>query len=117
MRYLVHEKNGIKVAELCDPSVVVKNAQEFIELFVHLQIEKVALYKRNLIDGFLDLRTGIAGEFLQNLDKCRMYLGIIGDFYKIRSKSLIEFIQDCNIGNTVIFKSNIEEVVEIFTAV
>ena len=67
------------------------------------------IYKESLNDDFFDLKTGFAGEVLQKFSNYKMKLAIIGDFSLYRSRSLNDFINESNRGNTIFFVSSLEE--------
>lgn len=67
------------------------------------------IYKECLDESFFDLKTGFAGEVLQKFSNYRFKLAIVGDFSCYTSKSLRDFIYECNNGNLVFFKNNVED--------
>lgn len=67
--------------------------------------------KDNLDASFFNLRTGFAGEMLQKFSNYGMRIAIIGDFSAYTSKSLQDFIYECNKGNQVFFKGSREEAI------
>ncbi|MDO4771844.1 DUF4180 domain-containing protein, partial [Porphyromonas sp.] len=52
---------------------------------------------------FFDLKTKIAGDILQKFSQYQMPLVIVGDFSKYKSKSLNDFIFECNKGKQINF--------------
>jgi hypothetical protein len=52
---------------------------------------------------FFQLRTGLAGEILQKFTNYRFVVAIVGDFDVYDSKSLRDFIYECNQGKQVFF--------------
>lgn len=77
--------------------------------------ERMIINKESLPDGFFTLSTGIAGEILQKFSNYRMKLAIVGDFNSLKSKSLADFIYECNKGSLVFFKSTLDEAIEALT--
>jgi hypothetical protein len=69
----------------------------------------VILRAQDIADGFFDLSTGLAGEILQKYTNYRMRVAIVGDFSKYPSKTLPDFIRECNRGDGVFFVSTQEE--------
>ena len=66
------------------------------------------IYKESLDESFFDLKTGIAGEILQKFSNYIFKLGVIGDFSQYTSKSLKDFIYECNKGNLIYFKNDLD---------
>ncbi|MEI6579791.1 MAG: DUF4180 domain-containing protein, partial [Eubacteriales bacterium] len=58
----------------------------------------IIIYKESLGDRFFDLKTGYAGEILQKFSNYKMKLAVIGDLSVYNSKSLRDFIYECNNG-------------------
>jgi hypothetical protein len=69
----------------------------------------IVLYKECLDESFFDLKTGFAGEILQKFSNYRLKLAIVGDFSHYTSKSLNDFIYECNKGNLIYFKNGLED--------
>ena len=69
----------------------------------------IVLYKECIDESFFDLKTGFAGEVLQKFANYRLKLAIVGDFSHYTSKSLKDFIYECNKGNLVYFKNELED--------
>lgn len=69
----------------------------------------IVLYKECIDESFFDLKTGFAGEMLQKFSNYRLKLAIVGDFSHYTSKSLKDFIYECNKGNLVYFKNELED--------
>ncbi|MBK7711477.1 MAG: DUF4180 domain-containing protein [Bacteroidales bacterium] len=69
----------------------------------YLDAGKMIIYEYQIDPSFFDLKTGLAGEILQKFSNYRMQLAIIGDFSKYRSKSLQDFVRECNKGNRIFF--------------
>jgi hypothetical protein len=65
--------------------------------------------KECLPESFFDLKTGFAGEVLQKFSNYRMKIAVIGDFSSYSSKSLKDFMYECNKGSLVFFKKSEEE--------
>ncbi len=75
--------------------------------------DMMTIRKELLPDGFFSLKTGLAGEILQKFSNYSMRLAIVGDFSNIGSKSLADFIYECNKGKQVFFKNTEEEAIEV----
>ncbi|WP_246213132.1 DUF4180 domain-containing protein [Aminipila butyrica] len=66
------------------------------------------IFHDSLDEHFFDLRTGFAGEVLQKFSNYNFKMAIVGDFSIYTSKSLQDFIYECNNGRLIFFKNNIE---------
>lgn len=64
-----------------------------------------------LDDAFFELKTGIAGEALQKLVNYGMKFAVVGDVSAqvAASKSLHDFVVECNRGRDVFFVSDMAE--------
>ncbi len=108
-------KNGFTIAVL-DKTVKIKSVQDTLDLMADVciggQCTGMILYSESLEKAFFDLKTGFAGEILQKFSNYYFQLAIIGDFSVDKSKSLKDFIYECNQGRLVFFKSSLEAAVE-----
>ncbi len=68
----------------------------------------IIIKKEDICPDFFDLKTGIAGEILQKFANYSFKIAIIGDFSSIISKSLKDFIFECNSGNYIFFQDSLE---------
>ena len=102
-----------KVICVIDKSEKIATAQDALDLMASAQYNHdcagLIVFKESLGDSFFDLKTGVAGEILQKFSNYRMKLAIVGDFSVYDSKSLRDFIFECNKGDCVYFVSSVEE--------
>lgn len=75
-------------------------------------VERLAVHKHCFKEEFFDLKTGLLGEILQKFANYRCKLAIMGDFSTYASKSLRDFIYECNSGKDIFFVENIESAKE-----
>ena len=73
------------------------------ELWFNNRCTGMIVAKESFDEAFFDLRTGLAGEILQKFSNYRMKLAIVGDFSGYASKSLRDFMVECNRGGLVFF--------------
>ena len=73
------------------------------------------IYKESLGDKFFDLKTRFAGKILQKFSNYNMSLIIVGDLSEYKSKSLKDFIRECNRGNRIFFLPTVEDGIEKFS--
>ncbi len=108
------ELKDIKAAELSKEDRM-DSVQDALDLMVTAMYEgcsALMVPKEALPETFFQLRTGFAGEVLQKFSNYKMKLAIIGDFGGYQSKSLKDFIYECNKGKQVFFKATREEAIE-----
>jgi hypothetical protein len=73
----------------------------------------VVVLKNDVDESFFDLKTRIAGEILQKFANYNMRIVIAGDLSGYISKSLRDFVYECNKGKTVNFTATVDEAIEI----
>jgi hypothetical protein len=104
--------NGSRAAE-ADINVIIRNSQDMLDLMVSARYEcgcdTILLRKENLDEGFIDLKTGLAGEILQKISNYGFKLAVIGDFGRYKSKSLRDFLYESNKAGRVMFVSDLKE--------
>lgn len=106
MNIEVHTINGIKVAEVLSDQMVIRDAEDGMELLGNLyyqDFDKIIVHARNITPDFFDLKTGIAGEVLQKFSNYRVRLAIVGDFSGYESGSLNDFMFESNRHGQVSF--------------
>ena len=76
------------------------------------RVAAVAVHVNRLPGGFLDLSTGVAGEYLQKMVTYQVVVAIVGDISDrtARSKSLAAFVRESNRGRHVWFVDSLDEV-------
>jgi hypothetical protein len=111
----VIQRNGTNIA-LIDRDTRIVTAQDLLDLFMtaHYEYgsERLIVYKESLCAAFFDLKTGVAGELLQKCSNYRIKIAVVGDFSEYTSKSLRDFMYECNKGGLVFFKSDTESAIE-----
>lgn len=106
MRIETHRIGQAKVAEIQAEGLVLTSVEDGLSLLGDLcyqGFDKIILYEENIAPEFFDLKTKLAGEVLQKFVQYRMPLAVVGDFSKYASKSLRDFIYECNQGRQVNF--------------
>lgn len=104
--------DNLKVAEIIADDLVLKNTEDGLQLLGDLYYQgydKILIHAKNIIPEFFDLKNGIAGEVLQKFAQYGMPLTIIGDFSKLTSKSVQDFIYESNKGRHVNFVSSVAD--------
>lgn len=106
MRIETHRIGQAKVAEIQAEGLVLTSVEDGLSLLGDLYyqgFDKIILHEENIVSEFFDLKTKLAGEVLQKFVQYRMPLAVVGDFSKCTSKSLRDFIYECNQGRQVNF--------------
>ena len=115
-RHIVHQSNGKDIVALRESGVVIRNAQEFLDIIMNLPSDRVIIYKENIQEEFFDLRSGLAGEILQKAVNHSRQLGIVGDLSKYPSRSLKAFVYESNKSDNVIFTDTLDEALQRLSA-
>ncbi|MDF2656254.1 MAG: hypothetical protein K0R19_2728 [Bacillota bacterium] len=99
--------NGVKIAVANSSDIIISDVTSAIDFIATVSYETgcaaVILNKEAVSEEFFDLSTKIAGEILQKFVLYRMKLAVVGDFSVYSSKSLKDFIYECNKGNDLFF--------------
>jgi hypothetical protein len=111
-------QNTMNIA-VADKTMLITKTQDILDIMATAhyvdQCSAIILFRESLPETFFDLKTGFAGEVLQKFSNYRTKLAIIGDFSSYTSKSLKDFIYECNSGNLVFFKADIESAIAALT--
>jgi hypothetical protein len=105
---------GNGIVEIISGDVLISEASDVFGLLSSSDCSAVIIRKENIIDGFYDLSTGIAGETLQKVSNYRKRMAIVGDFQTIKSRAFKDFIYESNRWKQIVFVSTTEEALELF---
>lgn len=107
MKIILDQKGASKVAIVESPDILIRDVQDSLDLMASVQYShdcyKIMIRKSNLTEDFFELKTRLAGEILQKYVNYQVKLAIVGDFDVYDSKSLKDFIYECNNGKQVFF--------------
>jgi hypothetical protein len=107
MNITIDQKSDSKVAIVESSEILIHNVQDALDLMAFVNYDykcyKIMMYQSSLTEEFFDLRTRLAGEILQKYVNYNVKLAIVGNFDGYNSKSLKDFIYECNKGNQVFF--------------
>lgn len=115
MDFNFHQTTRGQVAELKSDRIVIGSPDDTLDLMAeagYSGAKGIIAYEHQITSDFFDLKTRLAGEILQKFSNYRMQLAIIGDFSKYRSKSLRDFIGECNRGNRIFFTDSLKDALE-----
>jgi hypothetical protein len=97
-RVLVLEEDGALLGSEDD-------ARDLIQQTFGTSIDTVAVPTARLDPGFFELRTGVAGEFVQKLAQYRLRLAVVGDVTEqvAASDAFRDWVREVNRGQDVWF--------------
>ncbi|MFS0872619.1 DUF4180 domain-containing protein [Paenibacillus xylanilyticus] len=117
MKITVDQQGTSKVAIIESDDMIINNVQDALDLMASVNYSneayKLIIDKSNIVEAFFDLKTKLAGDILQKYVNYQVKLAIIGDFDGYDSKSLKDFIYECNNGKHVFFLKTKEEALQI----
>jgi hypothetical protein len=113
------EKNGCGVAVL-DSTERIRGVQDFLDRMADANFRGcvgMVVFPESLGGDFFDLRTRYAGEILQKCSNYCFRFAVVGDFSRRESKSLRDFIYECNQRKEsfVFFPRDLESALERMT--
>lgn len=107
MEIEIDQKGNSKVAIIESTEIVISDVQGALDLMATVNYtdgcHKLLIHKANITEEFFDLKTKLAGEILQKYTNYQVKIAIVGDFDGYESKSLKDFIYECNKGKQVFF--------------
>lgn len=116
MNITVDQRGNSKVAIVESSDIIIQDVQDAMDLMASIQYNhecsKILINKSNITEEFFELKTRLAGEILQKYVNYGVKLAIVGDFDAYDSKSLKDFIYECNNGKQVFFLSNQEDAIQ-----
>ncbi|MGE6230892.1 DUF4180 domain-containing protein [Paenibacillus chitinolyticus] len=116
MNITVDQRPHSKVAVVSSEDVVISGVNDALDLMADIrynhECDKVLLRKEQLTEDFFELKTKLAGDILQKYINYQFKIAIVGDFSRYNSKSLNDFIYECNQGNNVFFKGTEAEALD-----
>lgn len=113
------EIDSTGIAEVIADDIVIKNLEDGIDLVGNAYYQgygKIIICKDNITPDFFDLKTKLAGEILQKFSNYRVRLVILGDFSKVESNSLKDFIRESNKGRLINFLASKDEAISRLSA-
>ncbi|OQR56669.1 DUF4180 domain-containing protein [Bacillus sp. CDB3] len=108
--------SGINIAVIRNDTVVISDVQSTLDLMATVQYEvdskRIVINKSLISESFFDLKTRLAGDILQKFINYSVKIAIVGDFSMYTSKSLQDFIYECNKGNDIFFLATEQQAIE-----
>ncbi|MGW6149962.1 DUF4180 domain-containing protein [Bacillus mycoides] len=107
---------GINIAVVRNDTVLISGVQSALDLMATVQYEadskRIAINKSLISESFFDLKTRLAGDILQKFINYSVKIAIVGDFFMYTSKSLKDFIYECNKGKDIFFLATEQQAIE-----
>ena len=104
------------VAAVSSDNMVITDVDSALDLLMSAKYEAGTKYivvdKKNIIEDFFILSSGLAGEILQKFINYGGKIAIYGDFSHYTSKPLKDFIFESNKGKDVFFVATKEEAIQ-----
>ncbi|XID95557.1 DUF4180 domain-containing protein [Paenibacillaceae bacterium WGS1546] len=108
--------NGQKIAVVSGSEVVIEDVQSALDLMAAVQYEtgcdRIVIPISMIVESFFDLKTRLAGDILQKFINYGVKAAFVGDFSAYPSRSLRDFINECNNGNDFFFLPAEREAIE-----
>jgi len=108
--------DGIKIAHVTSDELLIGSTQDAVDLMGDCWYNGaigIIMNEENIVAGFFDLKTGIAGEILQKFSNYNVRLAIVGDFNKYKSKSIWDFIFESNKHRHINFAASFDEALKM----
>lgn len=115
MQIKKHQINDQTIAELEQDGFKIQSLSDGLDVMANAGTRKVIIYKEQMMPGFFDLSTGIAGEILQKFVTYGVQIAIVGDFSEFTSQALKNFIYECNNGYHIFFVGTFDEAIQYLT--
>ncbi|OAB42429.1 DUF4180 domain-containing protein [Paenibacillus glacialis] len=115
MKITMIKENDVEIAVVSSSEILITDVQSALDFIATVNYEagcdRIILNKSALCEEFFDLSTRLAGEILQKFINYHVKMAIVGDFSVYSSKSLKDFISECNKGKDIFFLSNEQQAV------
>lgn len=110
------KENNVEIAIVGSSEILIRDVQSALDLMATVNYEagcnRMILDKSAICEDFFHLRTQLAGDVLQKFTTYQMKIAIVGDFSVYSSKSLKDFIYECNKGKDIFFLPNEKQAIE-----
>lgn len=114
MNTTIHETHkGTLTHWKAAPGERINTLGDFLDILASSPSPTIVLDADLLPEDFFELRSGIAGEYLQKISTYRRRLAILGDFASTQSRALRDFIYESNATGQVVFAPSMEEAIAL----
>jgi hypothetical protein len=116
MEFRSHGTGDEAIAELLGEGIIVSSTSAALDLIGNAGAQNIVLRAEQLHPDFFKLRTGLAGEILQKFTNYRVRLSIVGDFGRLQSPALRDFIRESNGDGQISFVASLDEALAVLRA-
>lgn len=110
------EAGGGNIAVVSSSEILIGDVQSALDLMATVRYEadcdRIVINKSLISESFFDLKTRLAGDILQKYINYHVKIAIVGDFSVYPSKSLQDFIYECNSGRDIFFLPTEQQAIE-----
>ena len=110
------KENNIEIAIVNSSDILLTDVQSALDFMATVGYQtgcnRIILNKSAIYEDFFELSTKLAGDILQKFINYRTKIAIVGDFSEYTSKSLKDFIYECNKGKDIFFLSDEEQAIK-----
>src|SRR5690606_13220011 len=107
MEIQVVREHQHEVAVIRSSEILIHDVQSALDVMATVGYEtgcsRIVIDKTALCEDFFQLKTMLAGDILQKFMNYQVKLAVVGDFSAYASKSLKDFIYECNQGRAIFF--------------
>jgi hypothetical protein len=100
-------RNGIRIAVVYCDTPAIADGQAALDFVANVGWEHncrdIAVSKSAFVADFFRLSSGVAGEVTQKFVNYGFRVAVFGDFSEYKSKSLRDYMYECNNGNHLYF--------------
>ena len=113
MDYRIAERDGQRLLVLEGEERILARVQDVLDLIAEALPRRVSIIVVPVVrldPSFFQLRSGLAGEFVQKIVNYRLKLAVIGDIsqFTAASAALADFVRESNRGGSVFFVPDME---------
>jgi Domain of unknown function (DUF4180) len=121
MDYRIEEVNGHRLLVLDGEGTALTRVQDVLELVAEAlprRVSMIVVTVARLDPTFFELRSGLAGEFVQKIVNYRLRLAVIGDISEFTANcaALTDFVRESNRGRSIFFVHDLAALVEKLAA-
>lgn len=110
------KQNNKDIAIVSSNEVLIIDVQTALDFMATIRYEsgcsRIIVNKSAICEDFFHLATKLAGDILQKFINYQVKIAIIGDFSVYESKSLRDFIYECNNGKDIFFLPEEKQAIE-----
>ncbi len=112
---------NVIIASIKNNEILIKDVESALDLMATVRYEtdcdRIIINKSAISEDFFNLSTKLAGDILQKYINYQMKIAIVGDFSVYNSKSLRDFIYECNNGKDIFFLQDENKAIEKLSTV